>query len=62
MVDSKHTGPYERRIYVTKVENIESVGPYCKTHDIKVPFCMPIFSISKITFHRYHFDNNEGES
>ena len=32
------------------------------THEVKVPFFMPDFSISKILFHRFHVDNNEGES
>ena len=34
---------------------------YCTTHDVKVPFCMPELTGSKIINHRFHVDNNEGE-
>ena len=45
-----------------KVEYSIYAGPYCMTHDFKVPFCMPKFSGSKITVNRFHVDNIEGES
>ena len=45
-----------------KVEYSTATGLYCATHDSKVPFCMPYFSSSKIILHRFHVDNNEGES
>ena len=32
------------------------------THAVKVPFCMPKFSISKMILNHFHVDNNEGES
>ena len=32
------------------------------THDFNVPFFIPEFSSSKIISHRFHVDNNEGES
>ena len=49
-------------MHPNKVEYIKSAGPYCTTHDVKVPFCIPEFSIRKIILHRFHIDNNEGES
>ena len=30
-------------------------------HDVKVPFCMPDFSISKIINHRFHVDYEKGD-
>ena len=45
-----------------KVEYSTIAGPYYITHNIKVPFCMPEFSISKIILYHFHVDNNEGES
>ena len=44
-----------------KVEYSTAAGPYCTTHDGKVPFFMLEFSSSKIKFHCFHVDNNEGE-
>ena len=41
MVKSKDTITYERRIHSNKVEYSTAEGPYCTTHDVKVPFCMP---------------------
>ena len=35
---------------------------YCTTHYVKVPFCIPEFSSSKIINHRFHSDNDKGES
>ena len=45
-----------------KVEYITASGVYYTTHDVKVPFCIPQFSISKIFNHRFHIDNNKCES
>ena len=42
-----------------KVEYITSAGLYFMTHDVKVPFCVPEFYISKIILHLFHFDSNE---
>ena len=39
-----------------------ATGPYCTTHDVKVPFCVPEISSSKIISHRFYVDNNEGKS
>ena len=44
-----------------KVEYITAEGVYCTTHDVKIPFCMPDFSSSKIINHRFHVDNDKGE-
>ena len=44
-----------------KVGYSTAAGPYCTTHEAKVPFCMPDFSRRKIIFHRFHVDNNEVE-
>ena len=35
---------------------------YYTTHDVKVPFCMPEFSISKMINHRFHVDNEKVKS
>ena len=45
-----------------KVEYSTSAGPYCTTHDVKAPFCMPDFSNSKIILHHFYVHNNEFES
>ena len=45
-----------------RVEYITSAGMYCTTHDVKVSFCMPKLSGSKIINHRFHVDKYEGES
>ena len=45
-----------------KVEYSKSAGLYCTTHDVKVPFLIPDFSISKIILHHFCADNDEGES
>ena len=43
MIKSKHTIPYEHRILSNKVEYSTEAGPYCTTHDDKVPFVCHIF-------------------
>ena len=45
-----------------KVEYKTVAGMYCTTHDVKVPFCMPELSSSKIINHRFHVDNDKIES
>ena len=45
-----------------KVEESTSIGPHCTTHDTKVPFFMPEFSIRNMISYRFNVDNNEGES
>ena len=45
-----------------KVEYSTATGVYCRTHDVKVPFFIPDFSSSKITYHRFHVDNNKVNS
>ena len=45
-----------------KVECITAAGVYYTTHDVKVPFCMTKFSSSKMINHRFHVDNNKGDS
>ena len=45
-----------------KLEYSTAAEVYYTTHDVKVPFCMPEFSSSKITNHHFHVDNNKGES
>ena len=44
------------------MEYIIVTGPYCITHDVKMTFFMPYFSISKIISHQFHVDKNEDES
>ena len=57
-----YTKYYERKMLSNKVEYSTTVGVYCKTHDIKVPFCMPELSRSKTINHRVRVDNNKCES
>ena len=45
-----------------KLEYSTAAGMYCMKHDVKVNFCMPEFSSSKIINHFFHVDNNKGES
>ena len=45
-----------------KVEYITAAGFYYMTHDVKLPFCMPELSISKIIEHIFHDENGKGES
>ena len=44
-----------------KVEYSTATGLYCTMHDVKVPFCMPYFSSSRIINHRFHVENNKGD-
>ena len=62
MVKSKHNYSYKHKLGFNKVEYITAVETYCTTHDVKVPFCMPKFSSSKIISHWFHTDNDKGES
>ena len=62
IIKIKHTKYYERKTRSNKVEYSTAVGVYCTTHDVKVPFCMPDFSNSKITNHRLHVYNEKGYS
>ena len=57
-----HTKHHERKMRSNSVEYSKAAGAYCTNHDLKVPFCMPILSGSKIINHRFHVDNDEGES
>ena len=43
MIKMKHTKHYERNMWYNKVAYITDNDVYCTTHDVKVPFCMPIF-------------------
>ena len=45
-----------------KVEYSTAAGVYFTTHDVKVPFCMPDFSSSKIINHHFHVDNDKWDS
>ena len=45
-----------------KVEYSTDAGVYCTTHDVKRPFFMLEFSIRKIINHKFHVNNNKGES
>ena len=49
-------------MFSNKMEYSTAKGPYCMTHNVKVPFWMTEFSISKIILHPCHVENNEGES
>ena len=42
-----------------QVEYSTAAGPYCTTHNVQVPFCMPEFYGSKIISNYLHVDNSE---
>ena len=62
MIRRTHTEYYECRMRSNKVECSTVAGTYITTHNIKVTFCIPEFSSSRIISHRFHIDNNEGKS
>ena len=45
-----------------KVEYSTAAGTYCTTHDVKLPFCIPDISISKIITHTFYVNNKEGDT
>ena len=57
MIKRIHTKNYEHKMPYNKVDYSTAAGMYCTTHDVKVPFCMPIFSSCKIINHLFHVDN-----
>ena len=61
MIKRQHTIHYERKMRSNRGEYSTAARVYCTTHDVKVPFCMPEFCVNKITNHRFHVDNYEGE-
>ena len=60
MINRRHTKYYECKMQYNKVEYSTAAGVYCTTHDVKVTFCMPYFSSSKIINHQFHVDNDKG--
>ena len=62
MLKRRQTKHYERNIRSNKVEYSTASGMYCTANGVKVPFCMPKISSRKIINHRFHVDNNKGES
>ena len=62
MITRRHTRLHERIIRSKKVGYSTATGIYCTTHDVKVPFFMPDFSIRKIILNHFHVDNDEGDS
>ena len=62
MIKILHTNHYERKMRSNKVDYGTFDGVYCTTRDVKVPFCMPEFSRSKIINHLFHIDNDKGKS
>ena len=62
MIKILHTKIYECNMRSNKVEYSTVTGVYFTTHDVKVPFCMPEFSSSKIINHCFHVDSNKAES
>ena len=62
MIKILHTKHYERKMWSNKVEYSTAAGVYYTTHNVKLPFCMSELSSSKIINHRFHVDNNKGES
>ena len=49
-------------MWYNRVEYSTADGVYFTTHYIKLPFCIPEFSSSKIIDHRFHIDNEKGKS
>ena len=45
-----------------RVQYSTATGVYGTKHDVKVRFCMTELSGSKVIDHRFHVDNDEGES
>ena len=62
MIKRQHNNHYERKMRSNKVDYSTDAGVYCTSNDVKVPFCIPSFSSSKIINHRFQFHNNKGES
>ena len=60
-IKKKNTKHYERKMRSNKVEYTTDADVYCMAHDVKVPFCMPGFSSSKIINHCFHVENNKGK-
>ena len=54
MIKQRHTKHYEHKMRSNKVECSTAAGVYCTTHDVKVTFCMPELSSSKIIDHLFH--------
>ena len=59
IIKRQHTNHYERKIRSNKVDYSTADGMYCTTHYVKVPFCMPEFSISKIINRLFHIESNK---
>ena len=51
MIKRQYTNPYDCKRRSNKVEYSTVAGPYCMTHDVKVPLFVPEFSGSKIISH-----------
>ena len=62
MIKIKHTKHYEHKMRSDKIEYRTDAGIYCTTHAVKVLFCMPEFSSSKIINHHFYVNNDKGES
>ena len=62
IIKRRHTKNHERKMRSNKVDYSTASGMYCMTHGVKVPFCMPKFSSSKIINHRFHGNNDKSES
>ena len=60
MIKIKHTRYYELNMRPNKVEYSIAAGVYCTTHDVKVPFCMPEFSSSKIINQCFNVNKDKG--
>ena len=62
MIKRQHTKHYELRIWYNKVDYSTAAGVYCTIYDVKLPVCIPELSSSNIINHRFHVDNDKGES
>ena len=60
-IESNHIIPYDHKIHSNKIKYSTATGPYCTAQNIKLPFFMPYFSISKAILYQFHIYNNACE-
>ena len=62
LIKSKYINNYKAKIQPKKVEYSTATSMYCTTHDVKFPFCMPEFSITKIITNQFYINDGEGDT
>ena len=61
MINHKHLNTYSYKLKSNKVYQITASGLYKTTHDVKVPFRMPEFSVRTVITHIFHVENKWGD-